>query len=94
MPPADQHLLQETIAQALCHLGDAIQEEAAGSRRWVRLVKVLEAVETLDRLADPLRDVAPARAALSPPAPAMRAQRLALANLLSGGSASELRTAA
>ena len=94
MLPAEQHLLQETIAQVLRHLAIAIQDEAAGSRRWARLISVLEEVETLERLAEGgCRDAARRRPLTSSP-PAMRAQRLGLVNLLSGSRAVELSSAA
>ena len=90
MSPADQHLLQETIARVLRHLAGALQDEAAGSRRWVRLIKVLEEVETLERLAQDNRNDAAERLSLTSPPPTMRAQRLGLVNLLSGSSALDL----
>lgn len=94
MFPAEQHLLQGTIAQVLRHLAIAIQDEVAGSRCWARLIRVLEEVETLERLAEGDHSGAPKCLPPTSPPPATRAQRLGLVNLLSGSRAVELSTAA
>lgn len=82
MTSSDQQLIQQAAAKALVCLARVLEREATGSPRWVLLVEALEALETVEAVADGGRDSLEAHQSLSPPA--MRAQRLALTRSLLG----------
>ena len=78
MTNQDQQRIQQAAAKALGHLAGALEKQTPGSPLWVLLVEALDAVETVEAIADETRDAFVPHPSFSPGASATRAQRLAL----------------
>ena len=77
--------LQHATAEALRCLSQVISAEAAGSRRWTRLVQALAAVESIEDMLDPRSgEPSPVIPVRSPLSPVLRPERLSLVYSLAG----------
>jgi hypothetical protein len=84
MTAIDRQLIQQEVGKALACLARALKQEAAGSSQWLLLVDALEALETIEVVADGARDAFTPSFPPSSPAPDVRAQRFSLTRSLLG----------